>query len=127
MSSLCEVPFSQHVSKRYFPIILKEFKKSLCIVEVYMFGLKGPEFIIILVPLAVCAIASGNIASKKGYSYSAFALLGLITGLIGVIVAAVLPDKRGGDADTLLKYKELLEKGVITQEEFDKKKSELIK
>ena len=92
-----------------------------------MFGLKGPEFIIILVPLAVCAISSGNIASKKGYSYSAYALLGLITGLIGVIVAAVLPDKRGGDADTLLKYKELLEKGVITQEEFDKKKSELIK
>ena len=42
-------------------------------------------------------------------------------------MAAVLPDKRGGDADTLLKYKELLEKGVITQEEFDKKKSELIK
>ena len=38
MSSLCEVPFSQHVSKRYFPIILIEFKKSLCIVEVYMFG-----------------------------------------------------------------------------------------
>ena len=96
-----------------------------------MYGLKGVELIIILVPLAACAtacaIVSGNMASKKGYSYNTYALLGLITGLIGVIVAAVLPDKRGGDADTLLKYKELLEKGVITQEEFDKKKSDLMK
>ena len=29
-------------------------------------------------------------------------------------------------ADALLKYKELLDKGVITQEEFDKKKAELL-
>ncbi|MEG0978120.1 MAG: NINE protein [Bacilli bacterium] len=29
--------------------------------------------------------------------------------------------------DTLLKYKDLLDKGVITQEEFNKKKSELMK
>lgn len=53
MSSLCEVPFSQHVSKRYFPIILIEFKKSLCIVEVYMFGLRAPELIIILVVVLI--------------------------------------------------------------------------
>lgn len=87
----------------------------------------SPEIIVILVVWIVCAFVSGNMASKKGYSYNAFALLGLITGVIGVIVAAVLPDKTGGNADALLKYKELLDKGVITQEEFDKKKSELMR
>ena len=87
----------------------------------------SPEVIFILVLWVVCAFVSGNMASKKGYNYNVFALLGLITGFIGVIVAAVLPDKRAGNADALLKYKELLDKGVITQEEFHKKKNELMK
>lgn len=83
--------------------------------------------IVVIVIWIICAVASGNMASKKGYSYIAFALLGLFTGIIGVIVAAVLPDKRGGNPEALLKYKELLDKGVITQGEFDKKKEELMK
>lgn len=89
----------------------------------------GFEYIIIIVIWIACAFICGNIASKKGYSYSLFAFIGLITGIIGVIVAAVMPDKKqgAGNADALLKYKELLDKGVITQEEFDAKKNELMK
>ncbi|MEG0034469.1 MAG: NINE protein [Bacilli bacterium] len=33
----------------------------------------------------------------------------------------------GKSVDTLLKYKDLLDKGIITQEEFDNKKSEIMK
>ena len=44
---------------------------------------------------------------------------------------AVLPDKSGKEkavtsADALLKYKELLDAGAISQEEFDAKKKELL-
>ncbi len=34
--------------------------------------------------------------------------------------------KENGEVDLLLKYKELLDSGVITQEEFDKKKKEIL-
>ena len=95
--------------------------------------LRGPEWIIILGICAACAVASGHIASKKGYSYNVYALLGLLLGVIGLIIAAVIPDKSmsaGSNealgAEALAKYKELLDKGAITQEEFDKKKSELL-
>ena len=87
---------------------------------------------LILVVLAfwvACAIGSGYIAKNKGYSYNVFALLGLLTGVIGLVVAAVLPAKTmndNGNADALIKYKELLDSGVITQVEFEKKKSVLL-
>lgn len=86
--------------------------------------------IVILVFWAACAIASGHIAKSKGYSYNIFALLGLCTGVIGLIVAAVLPAKASeniGNADAIAKYKKLLDSGAISQTEFDKKKSELLK
>ena len=35
--------------------------------------------------------------------------------------------KNSDNVDLLLKYKELLDKGVITQEEFDEKKTALLK
>lgn len=82
--------------------------------------------LIVIVYGVACAVVSGNMVEKKGYSKGAFMALGFIAGIIGVIVAAVLPDKRGGNADALLKYKELLDKGIITQEEFDMKKNELM-
>lgn len=97
-----------------------------------MEGLNVDFFLIIWVVWIVCAIASGHIAGEKGYSHLAFGLLGLILGIIGVIIALVLPekktgyDRRIGNPDALLKYKELLDKGAITQEEFDRKKNELM-
>lgn len=81
----------------------------------------------------VCAIASSNIAGKKGYSAALFGILGFCFGLIVLIVAVVLPDKNVeavskdvSAAEALAGYKKLLDDGAITQEEFDKKKSELL-
>ena len=89
-----------------------------------------PWIIILLAFGVVCAIASGYIAKSKGYSYNLFALLGLLTGIVGLFVAAVLPGKQPNgvmNADALAKYKELLDGGVLTQEEFEKKKSDLLR
>lgn len=88
----------------------------------------SPMYIVLILWL-ICAGVSARMASKKGYSYYAFLAIGLVTGIIGLIVAAVIPDRSNtsaSDADALLKYKELLDKGVITQAEFNKKKSELL-
>lgn len=90
--------------------------------------------IIVLAIYAGCAVASGKIASQKGYSYNVFALIGFLTGIIGLIIAAVIPDKstdtsrntEAATADALLSYKELLDNGTITQAEFDAKKRELL-
>ncbi len=49
------------------------------------------EFIILL--WIVCGIASAIIATSKGYSGCGFFLLGLILGIIGLVIAAVLPKR----------------------------------
>ena len=79
----------------------------------------------------ICALAAGGIAQKKGYSYGMYAALGFALPVIGLIIAIVMPDKTEsktttGTADELLKYKQLLDQGVITQDEFDTKKKELL-
>lgn len=89
-----------------------------------------PWLIVLLAFWVACAIASGYIAKNKGYSYNLFALLGLLTGVIGLVITAVLPAKaadNAGNADALMKYKELLDSGAVSQEEFDRKKTELLK
>ena len=94
-----------------------------------LFGI--PIYILfIIIIYVVCAVASGRIAMNKGYSYYAFALLGLVTGVIGVIVALFVPDKNEknaqGEAEALLAYKRLLDSGAITQEEFNEKKRSIM-
>lgn len=91
-------------------------------------------FIILCLGVGIgCAFASGSIAGKKGYSSTLFGVLGFCFGIIVLIVAAVLPDKNveaasknASAAEALAGYKRLLDDGVITQEEFDRKKSELL-
>lgn len=51
------------------------------------------ELLIIIIVGLAFAIPAGIIAQKKGYSFAAFAVLGFIFPLIGLIVAAVMPDK----------------------------------
>ena len=98
-------------------------------------GIGIPELTIISMPAIICGIICCaicyTIAEKKGYSPAAFGAMGFFLAVIGVIIALVLPDKKDGShqaaaADSLIKYKELLDKGVITQEEFDKKKNDLL-
>ena len=84
------------------------------------------ELLMAIVAIIACAVATGKIAEKKGYSYNAFALLGLVLPLVGLIIAVALPDKSVQSAVDLVNYKKLLNDGVITQEEFDGKKRELL-
>jgi len=78
----------------------------------------------------VCAYASGRMADKKGYSYAAFAAIGFFIPIIGLIIAAVLPDKNASPNQTaaqqIADYKKLLDDGAITQDEYDAKKRELL-
>lgn len=90
----------------------------------------APEILFIIIVWVVCAVVCGQVASKKGYPYNSYALLGLLTGIIGLIIVFVMPDKIQGketsDAEALLAYKKLLDSGAITQEEFDEKKRTLM-
>ena len=84
------------------------------------------ELLMAIVAIIACAVATGKVADKKGYGYNAFALLGLVLPLIGLVIAIALPDKSVQSAVDLVNYKKLLDDGVITQEEFDGKKRELL-
>ncbi len=75
-----------------------------------------------------------SIAKKKGYK-SGFAW-GFFLSFIGLIIVACYPDLNAQNkmlqapehtsADELMKYKELLDQGAITQREFDAKKRQLL-
>lgn len=98
-----------------------------------IFGIGGPEIAIVL--LIALWVVSGFIAKgigeKKGYGAGLSFCAGFFLFILGIIIMAVLPDKSGKEkavtsADALLKYKELLDAGAISQEEFDAKKKELM-
>lgn len=93
--------------------------------------------IITIVVLLFLAIIPARMARDKGYSYGAFYAFGFFFFLPALIVALLVQDR--GDAasrearqsatssaDLLMKYKQLLDCGGITQEEFDSKKRELL-
>ncbi len=99
-------------------------------------GIGIPELTILLMPAiivgAICCAICYTLGKRKGYTPAGFGAMGFFLGVIGLIIALVLPDKNDGShraatADSLLKYKELLDKGVISQEEFEAKKNELLK
>lgn len=98
-----------------------------------IFGIGGPEIAIVL--LIALWVVSGFIAKgigeKKGYGAGLSFCAGFFLFILGIIIMTVLPDKSGKEkavtsADALLKYKELLDAGAISQEEFDAKKKELL-
>lgn len=93
----------------------------------------------------ICGFIAQIISENKGYEDGFF--WGFFLGIIGLIVVACKPDNNSSYASALLSkaaeekdksekellnvqklksYKELLDSGVITQEKFDKKKSELL-
>ena len=92
----------------------------------------------IVIPIAASVafgVCSANIARKKGYSYGGFFALGFFTWLIGLIIALCLNDRNPAPdpsheavstADSILKYKMLLDQGAITPAEFDAKKAALL-
>lgn len=85
----------------------------------------------IAVPV-VFRIITMNIAVKKGYTGKWF-LFGFFCTLVGLIVACAIhpngekPVKASmNSADAIKQYKELLDQGAITEEEYNKKKAELL-
>ncbi|MBR0403791.1 MAG: SHOCT domain-containing protein [Eggerthellaceae bacterium] len=90
----------------------------------YSVGYGSVVFVLILSLLL--AVIPARIAKGKGYSFGGFYVFGFFFFIIALIVALVMKDKNESKPDQLLQYKKLLDEGVITQEEFDKKKSELL-
>lgn len=100
----------------------------------------GTYYIIGLI--AGLAIAAGlafipaNIARNKGYSFGLWWFYGWMLFIVAIIHVSLIPDKNApaagpaapqvSSADELKGYKELLDMGAITQEEFDAKKKQLL-
>ena len=96
-------------------------------------GIGAPELCIAFLVILIFAVFFGclarNFGKKKGYGAGVSFVAGFFLGIIGLIVVLLLPDKndvKQGCAGELLNYKKLLDSGVITQEEFDVKKKELL-
>lgn len=102
------------------------------------------EIIVLFVILAVkvgIALIPANIAKKKGYSFAGFFIMGIFFFLLGLIVSLCLDDKtvqpndiiiqkpdnyNSSVADEIKKFKELMDNGVISSEEFEAKKKDLL-
>lgn len=92
----------------------------------------------------VLAIAAGlglipaTIARNKGYSFGLWWFYGWMLFIVAIIHVTMIPDKNAppapppvrrsppGVAEEIGRYKELLDGGAITREEFDAKKRQLL-
>lgn len=88
-----------------------------------------------LILAAFLALIPANIAKSKGYSQGLWWFYGWMLFIVALIHASLLPDKTvkgatpniaSDTADELIKFKELLDQGIITAEEFEIKKSQLL-
>ena len=88
-----------------------------------------------MVNTTLSAIIGGWGESRKIGFWTAFLISFLLSGLFGVIAVAIsdpLEEKeqahpKTGTADELIKFKSLLDSGAITQAEYDKQKTNLLK
>lgn len=105
--------------------------------------------IIGLIVAAGLAFIPASIAKRKGYSFGLWWLYGWLLFIVAIIHVAVIPNKNEvqphntqhtqgnaptipavtnrSAADELKKYKELLDSGAITEEEYAIKKNQLLK
>ncbi len=101
-------------------------------------------FIIGLIISACLGLIPANIAKNKGYSFGLWWFYGWTLFIVAVIHVKVIPDKNQANfhknapnydkttseryaVGELKKYKELFERGVISEEEFQMKKEQLLK
>ena len=93
--------------------------------------------IMVLCISAVLALIPANIAKSKGYSFGLWWFYGWMLFIVAIIHVQFIPDKNRKSennieqiqsaADEIKKYKELLDQGIITQEEFETKEQQLLK
>ena len=93
---------------------------------VYLLIIVAP---IVIIMFAIgCGFIAKGIARSKGRSGGWF-WMGFWFDIVGIIIIACLPSVKGRQPDRfdeLRKYKELLDEGVITREEYEAKKDELL-
>ena len=99
----------------------------------------GGYLIFVLLVAAGLGLIPAFIAKEKGYSFGLWWLYGWMLFIVAIIHVILIPDKNApsappprpktpsiGAADEIRRYKELLDEGVITQEEFEQKKTQLL-
>ncbi len=105
-------------------------------------------YVMSLIIAAALGFIPANIAKKKGYSFGLWWFYGWMLFIVAIIHVSLIPDKNAQQAlihsassipycppsvsgqsaaDELKKYKELKDQGVITEEEFQAKKEQLLK
>ena len=106
-------------------------------------------YVVVLAIAAGLACIPANIAKRKGYSFGLWWFYGWMLFIVAIIHVQFIPDKNAPQgssagngagisypvnqapiqsmADELKKYKELLDQGVLTEEEFAAKKEQLLK
>lgn len=102
------------------------------------------ENIIILAVAAVLGFIPANIAKKKGHSFGLWWFYGWMLFIVAIIHVQFIedynapqkeakviatfnsPNSSYSTADEIKKYKELFEQGVITEDEFNRKKQQLL-
>ena len=102
--------------------------------------------VIVVCTRLLFALIPARIAQSKGHSTALFVIFGFFFWLLALIVSLCLPNQKPAPPATVVNvpqaptfcssdeiivilkhYKALLEKGVITQDEFEEKKKELLK
>ena len=87
-------------------------------------------FLVLLVAAGL-GLVPGSIAKQKGYSFGLWWFYGFMIFIVAIIHVALIKDKNAptqansngsmSKADELIKYKELLDQGLLTEEEFNQK------
>ena len=99
------------------------------------------EVLVIGIILAAgLAFIPASIAKRKGYSFGLWWVYGCMLFIVAVIHVSLIPNKNTpqetvsksvppelGIAEELKKYKDLLDSGAITEDEFQAKKQDLLK
>lgn len=106
------------------------------------------EYVLALVIAAGLALIPANIAKNKGYSFGLWWFYGWMLWIVAIIHVSLIKDKNAQQmpiyvappvqyntssnsnqsvADEIKKFKELLDQGIITEEEFQAKKEQLLK
>lgn len=88
-----------------------------------------------LIIAAGLAFIPANIAKNKGHSFGLWWFYGWMLFIVAIIHVQFIEDYNKKEnrkepiyvADELKKFKELFESGIITEEEFNKKKNDLLK